>query len=202
MDVSSAEFNELLTTGWRRFGIYFFRPVCGSCFECRPIRVDVNNYKPSKSHKRILKKNSKTEVFFKHLTYSHEIYEIYLEHSKDRFNQESSEEDFYNTFYHEAVPAMQSEYYLDNKLIAVGFMDLSTEALSSVYFIYKTAYNYLSPGNFSIIKEIEFAKFLGLNYYYLGYYIKDNQSMAYKNRFNPYQIYDWKKQIWNPEKQS
>ena len=60
-------------------------------------------------------------------------------------------------------------------------------------------YNYLSLGIFGVIKEIEYAKSLNLKYYYLGYYIENNQKMSYKNKFIPHNFFDWKKNKWiNP----
>ncbi len=195
------EFNDFLIKGWRRFGIYFFRPNCEICFDCKPIRIDVKKFKPSNSQKRIIKKNYKTSVVFNKLTYKKMIFNIYEEHSFDRFAQISNLDDFKNTFFINAVSSCQSEYYINDNLVAVGFIDISDEALSSVYFVYKTEYNNLSLGTFGAIKEIEYAKNLNLKYYYLGYYIKDNSRMSYKNKFKPFELYDWKKQKWiNPNK--
>lgn len=191
------EFNDLLICGWRKFGVYFFKPNCQSCFECTPIRVKVNQFIPSKNQKRIILKNRDTKVVFNKLNFSNEIFEIYSDHSLNRFKQKSNIEDFKSTFYLESVPSCQSEYYINNKLVAIGFIDISDEALSSVYFIYRTEYNFLNMGTFGAIKEIEYAKILKLKYYYLGYYIKENHSMSYKNKFKPYQLFDWKKQMWN-----
>jgi len=194
--VTKEEFNKLLLSGWRRFGYFFFRPRCEICNECIPIRVKVNDFKLTRSFKRIINKNKFTSVVFKELKFRDEIYEIYNEHSLDRFNQQTDIEDFKKTFFQNAVCAMQSEYYVDNKLAAIGFIDLSSEAFSSVYFIYKSEYNHLSLGTFGAIKEIEHASYLNLNFYYLGYYIKENKSMSYKSKFKPFDLFDWKKNKW------
>ena len=197
--LTSKEFSKLLSKGWRRFGIYFFKPNCEYCFQCVPIRINAINFTPSKSQRRILNKNKNTKVVFNKLNYKKEMLNIYKEHSFDRFRQITDTENFKNTFFVNAVPACQSEYYINNKLVATGFIDISSNALSSVYFVYKTKYNNLSLGIFGILKEIEYAKSLNLKYYYLGYYIKDNHSMSYKNKFNPHDFFDWKKQKWyNP----
>jgi arginine-tRNA-protein transferase len=71
--------------------------------------------------------------------------------------------------------------------------------LSSVYFIYDTKYESYSPGNFSVIKEIEMTAAMGLDYYYLGYYISQNRSMAYKSSFHPHEEYDWSGGTWSRE---
>lgn len=187
----------MLINGWRRFGLYFFRPSCLNCAKCIPIRVRINDFLPSKSQIRVCKKNNFVKLFIKKLEYREELFNIYKEHSLDRFNQVADKEDFIESFFYDAVPAFQSEYYLNDELIAFGFIDMSNEALSSVYYVYKTKYKFLSLGTFSILKEIEYGKSLGLKYYYLGYYIKENRHMSYKNKFKPYELYDWHGKKWN-----
>jgi len=156
----------------------------------------LKNFKPAKSQRRVIKKGLKIDVRFKPKNYSEEIFEIYKEHSLNRFGRDADKENFMISFYTESCPSLQSEYYLNNELFAAGFLDISDEAMSTVYFIYKTDYEMYSPGIFSIIKEIEYAASLGLEYYYLGYYIEENQSMSYKNRFNPNEKFDWHRRMW------
>ena len=195
-DLDGKEINFFLSTGWRKFGIYYFKPECGQCRDCIPIRVNVNDFLPSKSQRRTLRKSSPIEVKFSDLNYNEEIYEIYKNHSEIKFGKETDREDFITSFYNPSCPSLQSEYYLDGKLFAVGFLDITSEALSSIYFAYNTDFEDYSPGTLSIIKEIEFAKSLGLKYYYLGYYIKNNNSMSYKNRFFPNEKFNWETGLW------
>jgi leucyl-tRNA---protein transferase len=197
IEISSVEYNKLLENGWRRFGMFFFRPKCIGCSKCKPIRIKINEFNPSKSQRRIVSKNMETEVKITNLKFKKKLYDIYEEHSRDRFDQITSLEDFKLSFFSNILPAKQTEFYHENKLVASGFIDISSEALSSVYFYYKTEFSYLNLGTFGVIKEIEYAKKNDLNYYYLGYYIEENKSMAYKNRFKPYQIYDWEEKTWN-----
>ena len=196
IEISSSEFNNLLENGWRRFGMFFFRPKCIGCSKCKPIRVKVNDFNLSKSQRRVINKNKNTVVKFNKLKFKKKLYDIYEEHSRDRFNQVTSLEDFKLSFFSNILPSKQTEFYHENKLIASGFIDISSEALSSVYFYYKTKFNYLNLGTLGALKEIEYAKKNNLKYYYLGYYIEENKSMAYKNRFKPFQIYDWEEKVW------
>ncbi|HKL48107.1 MAG TPA: hypothetical protein VJ882_00505, partial [Desulfuromonadales bacterium] len=47
MDVNGAELAVLLETGWRKFGPYYFRPVCPGCRDCIPVRIPVDDFAPS-----------------------------------------------------------------------------------------------------------------------------------------------------------
>jgi len=195
-DVSGEELEVMFSRGWRKFGMYYFRPACISCNECIPIRVRTREFIPTKSQKRALKVCVNVRVEFRELEFRDEIYEIYQDHSLTRFNKNSNVEDFYNSFYTRSCPTMQSEYYIDNTLAGVGFIDVSSNALSSIYFIYRSEFNSYRLGTFSVIKETEQAFSRGLDYYYLGYFIKSNQSMAYKNGFHINEKMDWKTGSW------
>jgi len=51
------EYIKMLERGWRRFGKMHFVPECKDCTKCISMRIDVQNYKFSRSEKRVLKKN-------------------------------------------------------------------------------------------------------------------------------------------------
>ena len=199
-ELQEEEISLLWENGWRKFGMYFFRPRCPGCRACIPTRVVVQQFTPRKSQKRILKKTQDVEVRFVPLRYNEQIFELYKKHSQNRFGQdEGSEEDFIHSFYLPSCPALQSEFYVEDKLVGVGFLDRGHNALSSVYFVYDTDYQDLNLGTFSILKEIEHAKNLGLSYYYLGYYIEKCSRMAYKNKFHPQEHFDWQTQLWQQQ---
>jgi len=195
--IDEKEFDEILSAGWRRFGLYFFRPVCRGCLKCLPIRTVCSRFEPTKSQRRILRKNEATVLRLSPPRYTDEIFEIYRKHSMVKFGQESEVSRFRESFFTAAVPSAQSEYYIDGKLVAVGFLDIAAKALSSVYFVYDPDYSSYGLGTLSILKEIEIASELGLTFYNLGYWIKENPSMAYKGKFSPYQTYSWKSGKWS-----
>lgn len=193
--VEQDEYDKLLSTGWRRFAQYYFRPKCRFCMACKPIRIPVNKVLYSKSQRKLNRKNSDIRVEFNEKKYSEDIFNIYKKHSK-RFGQVSTEKEFLEAHYTDTCESLQSEYYFEDQIIAIGFLDKSCNALSSSYFFYDTDYMHLSLGFYSIAKEMEHTKFLGLEYYYLGYYIKENHFMAYKNKFFPHEIMNWKTGEW------
>ena len=89
------------------------------------------------------------------------------------------------------------DYRLDERLIGSGVVDISSDALSSVYFAFDPDYSRSSPGIFSMLIEIETAKKLGRRYYYPGYYIEGNRSMSYKGKFKPHESLDWDTFEWS-----
>lgn len=202
-DLNEQELEYFLSRGFRKFGIYFFKPNCQSCKKCLPLRVKTLSFEPTKSQLRVLKKNKDLTVKYNSLVFREEIYQLFLKHSEIRFDQTKDKagtrEEFIQTHFTPSAPALLSEFYLNDKLIAVGFLDISDSGVSSVYFIYDPEYSKRSLGIFGALKEIEFAKETKRPYYYLGYYIEENPSMNYKNQFHPYETYDWSAQKWVDE---
>ncbi len=194
--LDESEVSFLLAKGWRKFGVYFFQPSCPDCRECIPLRVLTSKFKPSKSQRRNLKKNTDIEVVFAPLKFSERAFEIYKTHSHQRFSQECNLEEFITNFYSPSTPCLQSEFYLNGELIGLGFLDRGKDCLSSVYFIYDTKYSHLGLGTYSVLEEIKYTRSLGLQYYCLGYYIRACQKMAYKNNFKPSEHYDWLQDKW------
>ena len=82
------------------------------------------------------------------------------------------------------------DYFIGEKLIAVGIVDEGEDAVSSTYFYYDTAYLERRPGIFSILQEISLALSLGKKYYYLGFCIEETSKMSYKKHFRPNQVYE------------
>jgi leucyl-tRNA---protein transferase len=196
--LSASEIEALLASGWRKFGYYFFRPACPDCRSCIPLRVPVAEFAPSRSQRRLLRTGGALRMSFGPLRPSERAYTIFRDHSKLRFGQESGVEEFIATFYQPSCPALQSELYLGEELIGIGFLDQGTDSLSSVYFCFDPRHAALQPGTFSILGEIEHAARLGLRFYYLGYYVPGCPSMAYKDHFRPRQHFSWQERLWRP----
>lgn len=191
------ELEQFLVKGWRKFGQMFFRHACQACRKCIPIRVPVKDFQPSRSQRRVIRKNADVRVEFKPLAFSQRIYEIYQDHCARLQNEISCVATFNDHLVIRSCPSFQSEYYHGQTLMAVGYLDHSTHALSSVYFIFDTRFSRLSPGTYSVLREIEHARDLGLDYYYLGYYNPDSPKIAYKNKFRPCEVMDWDTFEWH-----
>jgi arginine-tRNA-protein transferase len=194
VDYNEAEI--LFSTGWRKFGYFFFRPVCVQCRNCIPVRIPVEKLSLSKSQNRLARKNTSTQVQFLPLEFDEEVFEVYKEHSVERFGKKVDRDEFIHNFCTISCPSLLSKYYINGTLAAAGFLDISSQGLSSVYFVFRTQFQHLGLGNYSVIREAEQARSMGLKYYYLGYYVVDNRIMEYKTRFLPYETYNWNTEQW------
>ena len=197
LDIGAAEFEAMLARGWRRQGACFFRPACPRCRKCRSLRVDVNAFAPSKSHRRCLKRNAGVRLAIRKpsLTKEHlAVFDAYHAdmHRRRGWNREPTyAEDYSRTFLagHFSF-AKEFLYFRGNELLGVGLVDVTPGALSSIYFYHRPDWRPDGPGTFSVLKEIEFARQTDRKWLYLGYWIPENASMAYKSNFGPHEILD------------
>jgi arginine-tRNA-protein transferase len=190
------ELGGLLNAGWRRFGTFFFRPDCPGCRACVPVRLALP-LTLTDSQKRVWRKNEDVEFSVAELVPKPEYYELYREHSLSRFGKPTDPEEFRSAFFDEAAPAFVTEYRVEGRLAGLGFCDRADDALSSVYFVFGDAFASRSLGTYSILRECALAQELGLKWYYLGYWVQGNATMAYKGKFFPRRMMDWETGNWN-----
>lgn len=86
--------------------------------------------------------------------------------------------------------SFHQRYYIDERLVAVGVVDILPQCLSSVYVFYDPDLPALELGKFSALREIEWVKQAAkvsprLHYYYMGYYIHTCVKMRYKGDYEP-----------------
>jgi len=85
-------------------------------------------------------------------------------------------------------PTEEWSYWVDSKLVGVGYVDALPEGLSAIYYFHEPAEHSRSLGTFNVLKIIEAARQRGLPHVYLGYYVEGCRSLQYKARFRPNEI--------------
>lgn len=193
--ISADAYAHLLARGWRRFGRALFRPVCPSCAKCRSLRVLVSQFHPSESQRRNLRHNQDLELIVQAPTLTSDHLRVYNNYRLDMHARRGWPVD----------PMTDTEYrrtYVDNpgdfareflffdksKLVGVGLADVLPGSLSSISFFHDPAYRRDALGVFAVLKQLQFARDHGLTHHYLGYWISECQSMAYKNQYRPHEI--------------
>lgn len=210
LSLTPDRYESLLERGWRRFGRTMFRPVCRTCSECRSLRVDVANFQPTKSQRRAAKKNRDVELTIGKpaITDEHiDLYNLYHKDMHERKGWPYREIDVGQ--YHESFVdgqwsfSREFQYRHHGELIGLGLVDMTANAMSSIYFIHAPKYRDNALGTASVLREIETGRESGRQWLYMGYYIKDCGSMNYKNRFLPHEILrdyatDEEPAVWEP----
>lgn len=185
--------------GFRRSGNMTYRPKCDQCQQCVSVRVPAIHFSPSKSQRRIIRKNKDVSVTMEPLENALNYFELYYEYQKSRHPEgsmcDSSEEKYLNFIQSDFTESALVVRRLGNIVISVTVVDLFHDGASLLYTFFNTDFSDLSPGKASIIDIISYCQNQNLPYTYLGFWIKDSQKMSYKTQFQPIEGYfdgEWK----------
>ena len=190
---SAASCQDLIERGFRRFGKMYFRPICKGCDECKSIKIDVENYTFSKSARRIMRKGKDLHSYIQRPTLSHEHleifekYHLYMHEKKGWEYSKTSAQHYFNSFvdgYEDF--GYEVLYFFEERLIAVDLIDILEDGISSIYFYYDPDFAKYSLGKLSLFNQIKYAQNSAKRWIYLGYYVKDCPSLAYKAEYMPY----------------
>lgn len=201
--VSPEELDALLAEGWRHFGIYFFRYNLalyeGRLFHVLPLRIRLENFKLSKSLRRILKRNSDLEIRIDCVEINDEKLALFEQHkTRFKFNIPNSIYDFISPFPSIPCQTMELSAFLNGKLIACSFFDVGFESVSSVYGMFDIKESVRSLGILTMLLEIDYAIRSGKRFLYQGYAYEEKSFYDYKKRFLGTERYDWKDRKWKP----
>lgn len=187
----------LLADAWRHFGTHFFRYNFG-VFECEirrviPLRIRVQDFGPSKSQRRVLRRNADLQTEFRPSNITSETVDLF-EHHKQRFKR-GVPTSIYDFLSRDPVSSPTSGFevtvHREDKLLAASFFDIGRASISSIYAIFDPDESSRSLGIFTMLKEIEYAIANGKKYYYPGYAYEGESYYDYKKRFTATEVFDW-----------
>lgn len=194
-------YHELMDRGFRRNGDVFYAMVCDDCRLCVPMRVPVATFAPSKSQRRALRKNEDVTVQVGPPTFTPEKFALYRRYlagqhgrgeaegeGSDGANGDEREEEFRASMYGSVVDTVEVTYTLGDRLLATSLLDVCARSVSAVYHFYDPDEGARSLGVFSVLMEIEYTRQLGVQHYYLGYWIEGAKTMQYKANYRPHEL--------------
>jgi arginine-tRNA-protein transferase len=186
----------------RRVGTCLYRTACPTCVACRGLRVIVDDFKPTKSQRRVQNRwagRLRTEIG--RPTLEPEKLALFNRHKLERGL--ASEEDgemsavgYYSWLVHSCVHTVEMRYFFDDELVGIGVVDVGRTSASSVYFYFDPDHSKLSPGVFSVLQEIELCRRTGRRHLYLGLFVEDCRHLAYKADYYPHEQLldgDWRR---------
>lgn len=202
--LSPARLDRYLAGGWFRSGPSLFRAklLClgGSLYSVVNIRVALEEYRFSRSLRRVLNRGEerfRIEVGPAQVDEQRET--MYRQH-KRRFKGfifDTLDEFLFGGMSRFLFDTQEIAIYDDDQLVAVSYFDQGHGSLASLLGLYRGGYQRYSLGLLTMLHEIQYARSMGLRYFYPGYVLQGYPGFDYKLRLGHIQYYNWQGR-WRP----
>ena len=189
--------NSLSKQGFRRSQNVLYRPSCANCSACMSARISSREFKPSKSQKRILLKNSDIVRVVNPALATDAQYDLFKQYITERHPNggmsDMDANDFTAMIEETNVESKLIEYYAKKngelELISFSLVDILDDGISMVYSVFNPDFKERSLGTYMILDHNNLTLEMDLQYVYLGYWVQGSSKMDYKKRFSSLEVF-------------
>ncbi len=198
----STKLNNILSKqGFRRSQNVLYRPSCVHCAACMSARIRVDDFAPSKSQRRVLRQNLQLSREIGAPWATEAQFSLFRKYLDDRHNDGGmADMDIFEfaAMIEETTVNTQIITYKDTQdnLVCVCLIDVLDDGLSMVYSFFDPDMARSSLGTFMILDNVEIARSKGLQYVYMGYWVRGSKKMDYKSHFSAVEVFS--RNQWRP----